>query len=65
MPLNAVAVELVSVAASDVGGIVGSAWPLNVSPSLGDAAPTEIGCVCSVPRHGASCIARSDGNISP
>src|SRR5439155_8956316 len=53
-----------SVAASAVGGMIGSAWPLNDKPSLGEVAPSVIGWAWTVPRHGASCLASSDGSIS-
>ena len=44
---------------------MGRASPPKVMPSDGDAAPMLIGCVWMVPRHGASCLASSDGSISP
>src|SRR5271170_5403640 len=44
--------------------MIGSACPPKSSASDGDAAPRLIGCVCTVPRHGASCLARIDGSIS-
>jgi hypothetical protein len=55
---------LVSVALSASGGMIGSAWPAKLRPSLGDDAPSVIGWACTVPRQGASCFASSDGSIS-
>src|SRR5260221_1925917 len=44
--------------------MIGSAWPVKLRPSLGEVAPSVIGWACTVPRHGASCLASSDGSIS-
>jgi hypothetical protein len=45
--------------------MTGKGAPSNVRSSDGVSAPTLMGCVWMVPRHGASDLARSEGSISP
>src|SRR5215813_11837664 len=56
--------SLTSVVLRAAGGMMGSAAPLKVSPSLGPLAPTLTGCCWMVLRHAARFLERNEGNIS-